>query len=91
MTIPLLDIVFQNDRYYLLFDHESSLETVKVSDIWYVYTDGEYLCTVNGCKISEVLKVNDKIVLETKTNLNLLENLFRKFKNVILTSNKINH
>jgi hypothetical protein len=90
MSIPLIDIVFQNDRYYLLFDHEDSLETVKASDIWYVYTDGEYLCCANGCTISEILKVQGKIVLETKTNLNLLENLFRKFKNVILTSNKIN-
>ena len=90
MTIPLLDIVFQNDRYYLLFDDEKILETI-ISNEWYVYADGEYLCSVNNCKVSELLKVPGKFFLETRENLNKLENNFRKLKNVILSADKINY
>lgn len=89
MTVPLLDIVFQSDRYYLLFDDEKILETT-VSSEWYVYADGEYVCSVSNCKVSDLLKVPGKIFLETRENLNKLENIFRKMKNVILSSDKIN-
>ncbi|MDN5395371.1 MAG: hypothetical protein L0G39_14090 [Chryseobacterium sp.] len=89
MTIPLLDIVFQNDRYYLLFDDERILET-SVSKEWYLYADGNYVCSIDNCKVSELLKVPGKIFLETRENLNQLENSFRRLKNVMLSSDKIN-
>ncbi|MCL1670018.1 hypothetical protein M2T82_18300 [Elizabethkingia ursingii] len=90
MTIQLIDIVFQNDRYYLLFDDNNALEISTNTSEWYVYTDNEYLCNINECNISETLKVPGKIILETKINLNKLENRFRKMKSVKITSDKIN-
>jgi hypothetical protein len=89
MTVPLLDIVFQNDRYYLLFDDEKILEP-PVTREWHVYADGEYTCSINNCKVSELLKVPGKFFLETRENLNKLENNFRRLKNVTLSSDKIN-
>lgn len=89
MTVPLLDIVFQNDRYYLLFDDESIL-TLTAPAEWYIYADGEYWCSVGSYKVSELLNVPGKIVLETQENLNKLENIFRKLTHVILSSDKIN-
>jgi len=89
MTVPLLDIVFQNDRYYLLFDDEKILEAPFDKE-WHVYADGEYLCPVSNCKVSGLLKVPGKIFLETRDNLNKLENSFRRLKNVTLSSDKIN-
>ncbi|SHH32595.1 hypothetical protein SAMN05421866_2610 [Chryseobacterium oranimense] len=90
MTIPLLDIVFQNDRYYLLFDDERILQAMDTRE-WYVYAEEEYICSIKNCKVSELLKVPGKIFLETQENLNKLENIFRKLKNVVLSSDKINH
>lgn len=89
MTVPLLDIVFQNDRYYLLFDDEKALQ-INGPEEWYVYADGKYICSVHHCKISELLKVPGKYFLETLENMNKLENTFRKLKNVILSSDQIN-
>ncbi|MGG5207408.1 hypothetical protein ACQWU4_00575 [Chryseobacterium sp. MIQD13] len=89
MNVPLLDIVFQNDRYYLLFDDEKILDST-ISGEWHVYADGDYLCSVSNCKVSEQLKVPGRIFLETQENLNKLENIFRRLKNVILSSDKIN-
>jgi hypothetical protein len=89
MTIPLLDIVFQNDRYYLLFDDEKILEAPAARE-WHVYAEGQYICSVSNCKVSELLKVPGKIFLETRENLNKLENSFRRLKNVTLSSDKIN-
>ncbi|UWX62073.1 hypothetical protein N0B40_07215 [Chryseobacterium oranimense] len=91
MTVPLLDIVFQNDRYYLLFDDERILKAMATRE-WYVYAEEEeYICSIKNCKVSELLKVPGKIFLETQENLNKLENIFRKLKNVVLSSDKINH
>ncbi|CAM2853826.1 hypothetical protein DRF59_01000 [Chryseobacterium flavum] len=89
MTVQLLDIVFQNDRYYLLFEDERILK-VTVPAEWHIYADGEYWCTVGSCKVSELLNVPGKIVLETQENLNKLENIFRRLTHVILSSDKIN-
>ena len=90
MTIQLIDIVFQNDRYYLLFDDNNALEISTNTDEWYVYADNEYLCNISECNVSGVLKIPGKIILETKINLNMLENCFRKMKSVKITSDKIN-
>ncbi|AQW95433.1 hypothetical protein CMT56_16170 [Elizabethkingia anophelis] len=90
MTIQLIDIVFQNDRYYLLFDDNNALEISTNTNEWYVFADDEYLCDISGCNVSETLKIPGKIILETKINLNKLENRFRKMKSVKITSDKIN-
>lgn len=90
MTIQLIDIVFQNDRYYLLFDDNNALEISTNTNEWYVFADDEYLCDISGCNASETLKIPGKIILETKINLNKLENRFRKMKSVKITSDKIN-
>ncbi|AQW92115.1 hypothetical protein HZP42_11360 [Elizabethkingia anophelis] len=90
MTIQLIDIVFQNDRYYLLFDDNNALEISTNTNEWYVFTDDEYLCNISECNVSEALKIPGKIILETKINLNKLENRFRKIKSVKITSDKIN-
>ncbi|KGT08386.1 hypothetical protein NV63_15980 [Elizabethkingia anophelis] len=56
MTIQLIDIVFQNDRYYLLFDDNNALEISTNTNEWYVFADDEYLCDISGCNVSETLK-----------------------------------
>ncbi|MBD8082509.1 hypothetical protein [Chryseobacterium caseinilyticum] len=80
MIYLLEDIVFQNDRYFLLFSENEATELVDFPGEKYIITEHECIGKFYHCEISQILKFPDKIVLETKENLNNAENKFRRSK-----------
>ncbi|MCJ8155696.1 hypothetical protein MKJ01_18230 [Chryseobacterium sp. SSA4.19] len=80
MTYILEDIVFQNDRYFLLFSEDKARELTTSSVEKYIIGEHECIGKFFNCAVSEILKFPDKIVLETKENLNNAENKFRRNK-----------
>lgn len=80
MSYLLEDIVFQNDRYFLLFSEEEAKELANFSEEKYIITEQDCIGKFYHCEISQILKFPNKIVLETKENLNNAENKFRKSK-----------
>lgn len=85
MTFQLIDLVFQNDRYYLLFN---DLEAIKITESkrWQIIADDICVQEIDDCKQSEIIKITDKVILESKANLSQLENQFRKKRKVVLTN-----
>lgn len=86
MKYRLDDIVFQNDRYYLLFNDLGAYKLSENSNDKLIITDEENIGKITDCHISQALSVSEKVVLESKDNLNRLENAFRKLKNVYITT-----
>lgn len=80
MSYILEDIVFQNDRYFLLFSDVKALELTVFSGEKYIIGEQECMGTFFHCAVSEILKFPDRIVLETKENLNNAENKFHRSK-----------
>lgn len=81
MLLTLKDIVFQNDRYFLLLD-ENLMFFSKKGNSCQIYIDNEKYCDLTDAEISEILIIPDKTVLESKQNLNELERIFRKTRSV---------
>lgn len=86
MTFQLIDLVFQNDRYYLLFNELDAIKIAESNQTWQIIADDILVQEINDCKQTEIIKVTDKIILESKTNLSQLENHFRKKRKVVLTN-----
>ncbi|WP_282631034.1 hypothetical protein [Empedobacter sedimenti] len=85
MTFQLIDLVFQNDRYYLLFNELDAIQIAESNQTWQIIADDILVQEINDCKQTEIIKVTDKIILESKANLSQLENHFRKKRKVVLT------
>ncbi|MGV0923001.1 hypothetical protein [Empedobacter tilapiae] len=85
MTFQLIDLVFQSDRYYLLFNDLDAIKIAESNQTWQIIADDIFVQEINDCKLSEILKVTDKVILESKTNLSQLENHFRKKRKIVLT------
>lgn len=91
MEFQLSDLVFQNDRYYLLFNDLDATEISLGTVIWHIFINDEYYEKLEECKISDKVRVNNKTVLETFQNLNKLEYGFRKMRSVTIVSNPGNN
>lgn len=85
MTFQLIDLVFQNDRYYLLFNELDAIQIAESNQTWQIIADDILVQEINDCKQTEIIKVTDKIILESNANLSQLENHFRKKRKVVLT------
>lgn len=79
MIFKIEDLVFQNDRYFLLFASREAedLATMSCLDI---YADNIKIKRLSGCHVSEILSIPDFTVLESQENLSELEWVFRKTK-----------
>lgn len=92
MIFRIEDIVFQNDRYYLLF---TEMEAEKMTDMTCldIYADHVKIKQLSSCSLSEILKIPGHVVLETKENLSELERIFRKSKVVEICTciKNVNH
>lgn len=86
MTFQIIDLVFQNDRYFLLFNDLEAVKITESNERWQIIADDIFIQEISDCKQSEIIKVTDKVILESKTNLSSLENQFRKKRKVIMTN-----
>ena len=86
MKFRLDDIVFQNDRYYLLFSDLGASKLSEVSKEKLILAENSFFGKITDCHISQGLSIANKIILESDDNLNKLENAFRKLKNVYITT-----
>jgi len=90
MTFIIKDIVFQSDRYFLLFNGQiDDVESIS-KNVWKIYVDGEKRYDDLYFTISEILQIPEMTVLESKQNLNELERVFRKTKEVKICLNDDN-
>lgn len=85
--IILEDIVFQNDRYYLLFSDEAAKSLADTDAVKYVIGEDGCIARLHHCETSSVLKIANKIVLETKENLSAVESRIRKNEQLKIASN----
>ncbi len=81
MFFVLKDIVFQNDRYFLLFDKADELMNRK-GNIYEIYVDDRIYGELPDAEMSKILMIPDHSILESKQNLNKLEGIFRKTRQV---------
>lgn len=77
MIFKIEDLVFQNDRYFILLRSREAehLATVTCLDI---YADNINIRRLTGCHVSEIFRIPDFTVLESRENLSEVERIFRK-------------
>lgn len=79
MIFKIEDIVFQNDRYFMLF-HNKDAEILAELQCLDIYADNIKIKRLSHCEVSEILRIPDFTVLESKENLSELERIFRKIR-----------
>lgn len=79
MIFKIEDIVFQNDRYFILFQDEDA-KNLAGRDCLDIYADNLKIKRISDCKVSEILKIPNFTVLESRENLSELERIFRKVR-----------
>ncbi|MDR6546474.1 hypothetical protein J2810_002533 [Chryseobacterium rhizosphaerae] len=79
MIFKIEDLVFQNDRYFILLSNKEAEQLAEINCLD-IYADNLKIKRISGCQISEIVKVPDFTVLESKENLSELEQIFRKTK-----------
>ncbi|WP_123862104.1 hypothetical protein [Chryseobacterium artocarpi] len=77
MIHKIEDIVFQNDRYFMLFQ-DNDAESLAGLTCMDIYVDNIKIKRLSNCEVSEILTIPDFTVLESKENLSELERIFRK-------------
>lgn len=79
MIFKIEDLVFQNDRYFILLSSKDADKLAELNCLD-IYADNIKIKRLSGCLVSEILKIPDFTVLESKENLSELERIFRKTK-----------
>lgn len=79
MIFKVEDIVFQNDRYFILFQDENAKNLAGIACLD-IYADNIKIKRISDCEVSEILKIPTFTVLESRENLSELERIFRKVR-----------
>lgn len=77
MIFKIEDLVFQNDRYFLLIRGDDA-EKLRAENCLDIYADNLKIKRLTACYVSEILSIPGFTVLESKENLSGLERIFRK-------------
>ncbi|MBL3549161.1 MULTISPECIES: hypothetical protein [Chryseobacterium] len=85
MIFKIEDIVFQNDRYFILLNDKDAEKLALISCLD-IYADNTKIKRLQGCIVSEILKIPDFTVLESKEDLSELERIFRKIRLVEIST-----
>lgn len=79
MIFKIADLVFQNDRYYILLANKDAENLAGITCLD-IYADNIKVKRLSGCGVSDIVRIPDFTVLESKENLSELERIFRKTK-----------
>ena len=79
MIFKIEDLVFQNDRYFILLTNKNAEKLAELNCLD-IYADNIKMMRLSGCRVSEIVKIPDFAVLESKEDLSELEQIFRKTK-----------
>lgn len=79
MIFKIEDLVFQNDRYFILLANKDAENLAEMTCLD-IYADDIKVKRLSGCSVSDIVRMPDFTVLESKENLSELEQIFRKTK-----------